>query len=354
MKQILQILIVFLFLVRCTSVQLKGEIHNPTTVDNWKLTIEHFPPESGKPEKKYPVIICHGLIGNRYNFTINENDSFVAQLQQEGYDVWILDLRGRRDAGVPSLFFGEHTYDFSFDDYASKDVDTAISYVLEKTKKDKVNWIGHSMGGMVVYARLGSMNENRIANLITLGSPFSFFQPTKNIKFMHSFNWLLPGLPVVPASTIARIEANTKLPLVPRKLFLNLFYYKSNIDSEIELKLKRHGTNNEAPNVFKQFSGAMETGVVQSLDKSVNYTANLKNITIPTLLISGKRDHLGSPYIVRYVYDSISSKDKTFMSIGKSEGNTEDYGHVDLIIGREMKKDIIKPFINWLEERNKK
>ncbi|MCB1179720.1 MAG: alpha/beta fold hydrolase, partial [Leptospiraceae bacterium] len=262
MKFYLLLAILISFATSCTSVNLKGEIHNPVTSDNWKLTMEHFPAKEGKTSKKYPVILCHGLIGNRYDFTLNEEKSYVHFLREEGYDVWILDLRGRRDAGTPSLFFGEHTYDFNFDDYASKDVDAAITYVIEKTGKNKVNWIGHSMGGMIMYARMGSMGENRVANLITVGSPFTFFHATKNLKLMQSFSWLTAIVPVVPSASIARIEANTKIPLVPRALFLNLFYYSPNMDPEDELKLKRHGTNNEAPGVMDQFSGSVETGMV--------------------------------------------------------------------------------------------
>lgn len=334
-----------------TSMHIKGEIHNPTTSDNWKLTLEHFKPRPRTIHRKYPVIICHGLIGNRNYFKIKEDESLVFRLTSQGYDVWLLDLRGRADAGSPSLFWGDKTYNYSFDDYATKDVDATINYVLEKTGASKVNWIGHSMGGMVIYTKVGTYKEDRIANLVTVGSPFSFYNPTKSLKILNGFSEIIPFVPVMPTASIAHLDSDYKIP-IPQYPFMRLFYYRENMEPTMEIKLKSLSTSNESPNVFKQFGNAVETGEVHSLDGKISYTSNLKNITIPVFLIAGRRDHLGTPMIVRQVYDSISSKDKTMLVAGRSEGLAEDYGHVDLVMGTNSDKDINVPIANWLNDRN--
>lgn len=338
----------------CSSaaIYLEGEIHHPKTSDNWDLTLENIKHRRKKISKKYPVIICHGLVGNRNYFKINEEKSIAYSLMAEGYDVWLLDLRGRADAGKPSLYFGDKTYNYSFDDYATKDVDAAISYVLEKTGAEKVNWIGHSMGGMVVYTKIGTYQENRIANLVTIGSPFSFYNPTKYVKWLNMGSFLLRAIPVIPSANIAKLDSDYKIPL-PEKPFLRLFYYKENTESEVEHNLKSLSTNNESPNVFKQFANGVETGEVHSLDGNISYTANLKNVKVPVFLIAGRRDHLGTPAIVRQVYDNIGSRDKTMLVAGRSEGHSEDYGHVDLVMGTWAFKDINNPILKWLNERNK-
>lgn len=339
-------------LYQCSArIDLQGEIHHPKTSDNWDLTLEHHSPRKLSSAKKFPVIICHGLIGNRNYFKIKEEESIVYRLISEGYDVWLLDLRGRTDAGTPSLFFGEKTYNFSFDDYATKDVEAAISYVLAKTGAEKVNWIGHSMGGMVVYTKIGTFQEKRIANLVTLGSPFSFYNPTKNVKTLNSLSFLLRFIPVIPSASIAHLGSDYKIPL-PEKPFLRLFYYKENTEPSVEHALKSVSTNNESPNVFKQFANGVKTGEILSLDESISYTSNLKNIKIPVFLIAGRRDHLGTPMIVRHVYDNIGSNDKTMLIASRAEGHSEDYGHVDLVMGTHSNKDINTPIVKWLNERN--
>jgi polyhydroxyalkanoate synthase len=353
-KNILLMTIFFIILnaYACTAkIHLQGEIHHPKTSDNWDLTLEHHAARKNTIAKKYPVIICHGLVGNRNYFKIKEEESIVYRLISEGYDVWLLDLRGRTDAGTPSLFFGDKTYNYSFDDYATKDVDAAISYVLAKTGAAKVNWIGHSMGGMVVYAKIGTFKENRIANLVTLGSPFSFYNPTKLLKILNGFSFFLRIIPVVPSANLAHLNSDYGIPLPQAPM--RLFYYKENTEPEVEHALRSVSTNNESPNVFKQFANGIKTGEIQSLDGNTSYTANIKNITVPVFLIAGRRDHLGTPMIVRQVYDNIGSSDKTILVAGRAEGMNEDYGHVDLVMGTNTDKDINVPIANWLNERNK-
>src|SRR6478736_6475086 len=93
-----------------SAIKLPGEVQQPVTADGWALTVEHFPPAKGTPKRPRPVLICHGILANRAYFKIDEEQSVVAQLTRQGYDVWLLDLRGRRDAGSPGYVFGEHRY----------------------------------------------------------------------------------------------------------------------------------------------------------------------------------------------------------------------------------------------------
>jgi pimeloyl-ACP methyl ester carboxylesterase len=365
---------IFVFYIGCKTDQifLQGEIHHPKTSDNWDLTLERFSPYVGTPVRKYPVIICHGIIGSRNYFKIREGKSIVAGLQSEGYEVWLLDLRAREDGTKASLYFsksdvykefkfsnliksewwfGKKRYnDFSFDEYATKDLDAAIDYVIEKTGTPKVNWIGHSMGGMVALTKIGSYSEDRIANLVTIGTPYTFLKEIETTKVSRAstfnfFSWLSP---VIPTGTASKANAYFWIP-VP---FLGLFTYNANVYKDDETRLKKYATNNESPKVVRQFSDAMKDSALKSFNKSINYSSNLSNVTIPSFFIAGRRDHIASASNVRDVYDRIGSTDKEMLVAGRSEGHEEDYGHVDLIIGRNVDKDINKPITNWLNKRN--
>lgn len=223
-RRIFLILLLGTFLSQCkTSIQLQGEIHHPKTEDGWDLTLEHFPPAPGSPSKKYPVILCHGFITNRTYMKINEKSSLVGRLQKEGYDVWLLDLRGRRDAGYPSLFFGDKTFSYSMDDYIRYDADTAIKHVLNSTGKDKVNWIGHSLGGAIIYSRIGSFGEKRIVNFVAIGSSAILDSPSFALKSWDILAPLMNLLPVVPAETWIGIEGATGISFYPKNFSKNFF-----------------------------------------------------------------------------------------------------------------------------------
>ncbi len=356
-------LIIFIhcILISCSSIQVQGNRHILETKDGWKIGIERITSLQPSSKKKYPVIVCHGLMGTGEYFKQNEEDSLVYQLAKEGYEVFVLNLRGRKIEGLnskgekdsstnPGNYFGKTYNDFSFDDYAKYDVDTAISYVLSVTNSEKVNWIGHSMGGMVVYARAGSMGENRISNLVTLGSPFSFPFKPKKLNLLNTASPLLKLLPNIPVGSLANFSSRTPFEFY---YLMSLYYYPENMDDEQIRRLTRLGANNESPRVFQQFANGMGNWNFESEDKRIKYTDNLSNIQMPVLLVAGRRDHLGSPYIVRHVYEKIGSKDKTMLMISRTEGRSEDYGHVDLVAGKGIVKDVIPGILSWMNERNK-
>ncbi len=361
MNKINTIIFGLLLFISCTSIKIKGENKIIETKDGWKIGIERFEAFPGIPKKKNPVILCHGLMGTKEYFKQNEEESIVYQLTKEGYEVYVLNLRGRQSEGqnekgendsstTSGYWFGKTYNDYSFDDYAKYDVDAAITYVLATTKAEKVNWIGHSMGGMVIYARAGTMGETRISNLVTIGSPFSFPFKPKKLNLLGALEPALNVLPTVPVGSLAEFSSWTPIDFY---YFMSLYYYPENMDKEQVRRLTRFGANNESPRVFKQFANGMGKWNFESLDGKDKYTDNVSNIKIPVLLIAGRRDHLGSPYIVRHVYEKLGSVDKTIMMISRADGHSEDYGHVDLVAGKGIVKDVVPGLISWMNERNK-
>ncbi|MCB1137719.1 MAG: alpha/beta fold hydrolase [Leptospiraceae bacterium] len=340
-------------LVHCATTPLpEGELFHPVTEDGYPLSLEHFPANPGATARKYPIILCHGFMASRNYFKMNGSRSLAMELQARGYDVWLLDLRGRPDAGSPSVFFGDYTYNYNMDDYIRQDMDTAISFVLARTGKDGVNWVGHSMGGMIAYARIGSYGETRIKNLITLGSPFLFTTPTRNLNTWNSLGICNSILPVLPMGSLARLERHSCISLSPDKYLMDMFWYPDNLPEGMLDTMKEHVANNIAPGVIEQFAGAVEKGDVRSIDGEINYTRNLGNIKIPVLLVGGRRDHLGSPYMLREIYERLGSQDRTLFIASRANGQQEDYGHTDLFVGIHAFEDILPVVLEWLDERN--
>ncbi|TGM90319.1 alpha/beta fold hydrolase [Leptospira licerasiae] len=340
-------------IVSCSAnIALKGEILHPKTSDGWDLTLEHFPPLQGSANKKYPVILCHGFIANRIYLKINEKSSIVAHLQKEGYDVWLLELRGKQEAGSPSLFWGDKTFDYSIDDYIKQDADAAIQYVVKNTGKEKVNWIGHSMGGMLQYARLGSLGENRVANFVAIGSPAIMDPPSDALKLWSSFTWAMNLWPAVPTETWSGIRGGTGLPIFPKRSFEEVFWHAPNIDPKIVSGIFTDSIATVSKREARQMDKIVETGQFRSEDGKLIYSQAFGNIKIPVLLVAGRRDKLGFAYSLRYVYDQLGSTDKTLFVLSKGKGFSEDYGHTDLVVGKKADDEVFPTIINWLNKRN--
>jgi polyhydroxyalkanoate synthase len=333
----------------CAShpIHLKGEISHPKTADGWPLTLEHLPPEPGAPRRTDPVILCHGFLANRTYFKLNEERSLAAMLRAAGYDVWLLDLRGREAAGAPSYYFGERTYSYAIDDFIKNDIDTAITHVLKKTGAQHVSWIGHSMGGMIAYARIGSFGEERIARLVTIGSPGVLPLAGRTLMQMYSMSGGLAVLAVVPVAPFAQIKAETGLPFTPQGL-IDMLWYPPNVEPQIEEQVLRHTATNLSKGEARQFLRAFEDGEFVSKDGATDYSRNLKNVRVPVLLVAGRRDNLGDPSSIRAAYERVGSEDKTLVMAERSRGFSEDYGHTDLLVGRRAHREIHPRIIAWL------
>ena len=121
-----------------------GEVSHPRTRDGWPLTVERFRPAPSAPtaRKNRPVVLCHGLLSNRAYFKLDGPRSLPVVLAREGFDVYVVDLRGRPDAGKPGWYFGDHTYDYDIDDYVAYDVDAILGHVAATAGTSGVAWVG--------------------------------------------------------------------------------------------------------------------------------------------------------------------------------------------------------------------
>jgi len=339
-----------LLTISCASLPLQGTKHTVTTRDDWALTLEHFAAEPGIAKKNQPVLICHGLGANRQYFKSKDDNSLVKNLNRAGYDVWLMDLRGRNDAGETGYWFGKHTYSYDIDDYIHEDLNAAITYVLEKSGAAKLNYIGHSMGGIIMHARLGTLGERRVANFVAIASPMSFMpynEWTFKLYRMRGGMALLPMLPINPGAKVASI-----VPEVLYAPFTQAFIHPENTSDEVKMQLMRASLNNISKKEIKQFIYMTEHGAMYSADGKISYTENLKNVIVPVYLLAGRRDELADPAVVRDVYERVGAKDKQMEIFSRADGHVDDYGHTDLIIGKEAHREVHPKIIDWLNKRN--
>ena len=152
-----------------------------TPTDGWRLGVRHYRPEHPDPGK-LPVILCHGLGLNATFWTITD-DHLPSQLAARGYEVYVFDIRGsgenarigrcdRVNKCLRQTFLCERgESSWTVDDLVKYDVPAILDYVERETGRNRVNWIGHSLGGMLVFTYLEvSPHPERIANFVGMGS----------------------------------------------------------------------------------------------------------------------------------------------------------------------------------------
>ncbi|XP_049818494.1 lipase 1-like [Aethina tumida] len=141
----------------------KAEEHVVTTEDGYILTHHRIPSRKNlSVVNKHPILLIPGTSATSECFLLIGNISLGFVLVDQGYDVWLLNLRG-------SFYGMNHTsldpeedksfWDFSFHEYGFYDVAATIDYILNVTQVDKITTLGHSQGSTITFVTLASRPE---------------------------------------------------------------------------------------------------------------------------------------------------------------------------------------------------
>ncbi len=149
------------------------------TADGWSLVITRYRPEPQsfpQPLLGEPMLLVHGFCQNRHAWTSGE---FVKNLLYFGLDIHILELRGH---GKSSVEFQQERarqtgrklpadleWDWDIDSYFLYDLPAAVAGVRRITRRERIFYCGHSMGGMLGYGYAG-IHPQHFEGIITIGA----------------------------------------------------------------------------------------------------------------------------------------------------------------------------------------
>ncbi|KRZ56704.1 Gastric triacylglycerol lipase [Trichinella nativa] len=140
-----------------------AEEHDVTTVDGYIIRL-HRIPVSIENAGNTAVLLLHGLAASSTSFITNEPKQCLAfLLADRGYDVWLGNVRG-------NLFCQQHRsltsedpkfWRFSWDEMAAYDFPATVDYILEKTEKETLRFVGYSQGALIGFAALSLLPDLR-------------------------------------------------------------------------------------------------------------------------------------------------------------------------------------------------
>ena len=308
--------------------------------DGWPLLVARY--EGAAPKKALPVVLCHGLGANATNLDAIPEYSLARYLKSRGYDTFVLELRGAgRNVGAAPIPWRKR-WVHTFDDFVRLDAPAALKAVREATGADQALWVGHSMGGMIAYALAGSPEGAALRGVVAIASP-AFFRAPPGTRHLLGLNVLLRGR--LRIRTLARLFA----PLaayVPGKRFGSV---RSNFDPKLLRQVLHNVLDDMSGALIRQFARWSKDDVFDSNDGRVDYRAGLAKATTPFLLVAGASDDLAPPRGVERVHGLLGSSDKTYRLLSKATGAQMDYGHGDLVFGRDAPGEVFPLVADWLD-----
>lgn len=330
-----------------------------TTEDGWKLGIRRVRPAVPDPGK-LPIVLCHGLGLNGTFWTITDSH-LPEQLASRGYDVFICDFRGsgasqksgpigKINAGLrqtPFLEIGEGWW--TVDDLVRYDVPAILEFVKNETGRDRVNWVGHSLGGMLMFAYLETSPEAwKIANFVGMGSTV-IQAKYPQLAMLNANRGLRMMLSVISTGRIARPMMWYRPEFLAK---IDGFYFTAaNVDKKTIDRFYGYTLENPGKGALKQLDPYLDKGQFLSADRRFDYSKNLNRIATPLLMTAGEGDVMSDIASTQMTFDAVSSPDKTLMRFGRREGHVDDYGHCDLVWSRYAPVEVFPAVIEWLDRR---
>lgn len=312
------------------------------TADGWTLSLWHRAPRQQRFAQ--PVVLCHGLGNNHAIFEFRWRSHLARVLADAGFHVFSVDFRGAGRFAPPDPSFIEATVD----DYVDRDAPAVLEAVRAETGQAQVLWVGHSLGGIVGVLASARGAKGRLRALVTVGSPL-FFQPRS--LFLRA---LVLGRHLSPAGVFpARVLSTLFAPfagLVPPPNVASITARLSNVDGRDQRFLLANVFADLWRGVLDQLEAWIRTGHMTSAVTGEDLrTPALAVRDVPTLVVGGSVDHLAPLEMTQRFFSELQASEKELVLVGTAFGNAVEYGHGDLLVGRDADRDVYPPIVRFLE-----
>ncbi len=339
----------FAQLIHRSSHRLK---HRVATGDGWHIALYEYSPRKDAPQAELPpVVLCHGAFSRFHIYDWGGGEGLAPYLADLGRRVFAVELRGRGDslARSPRGRAKQYRQGWTIDDLLTHDVPATLEFVTRHTGAAQVDWVGHSMGGMLMLAHLSQEDDPRVRRVVTVGSAdFRFLGENdkagshdprrgerRRVDLAQLMSPVTRRLAMIPARPFMRTLA-IAAPLIPAK-YKATAYHAPNVERGVERRYLWHGFTNVSSRKFREFIRLPEPD-------------GLARYQHPTLFIAGERDLLVPPRLVKRTFEGVGSSDKRYRLFARSEGHRADYGHGDLLIGQYAPQEVFPPIAEFLSE----
>ena len=306
----------------------------------WLLSLrQSWNPDTVRRDRR-PLVIIQGYGMNAFIFGWHPNGpSMIEFLAGRGFEVWSVDLRAQGRAVCKG---GSKVY--HVEDVALGDLEVTFRKVLEetRTRHDRVDGVGCSLGGTYLYAHASLVPDNPLGAIVGMGAPLRWDVANPVIRLAFSQPWLVRRVPVTGVKRLARVA----LPVLARfPRLLHIYMHPEMIDmSQIEQLVEAVEDPNPALNEDMAWWFRRRDLLIQGTMVS----EALQRVTVPFLCMYGNGDGVVPPESAISAYRCIGTPEskKALHLVGDDRRK---FAHADMFISNPAQEMVFKPLADWLE-----
>jgi polyhydroxyalkanoate synthase len=298
---------------------------------------------SSQRTQAVPILLVFALINRPDIFDLEQGNSFVEYLLDQGYDVFLLDW------GVP----GDEDGDLGLEYYVCDALPWAIRETLRESGQDELTVLGWCIGGTLSAMHAALEPEAPIRNLALLTTPIDTDGGlyTSWIR-RDSFDpdHVTEAYPSVPGPAIEfankMMKPVTNYWTTYRQLWEGLLEGKDPRDS-YQPMAKWVADNPPFPGrAFREWTTWMykENRLVNGRLSLRGERVDLGAIDQNLLVVTAGADHIAPPPGTRPLLDLVSSEDVTHFD--------RPGGHIGLMAGSKAREEIWPDIVEWLDSRS--
>lgn len=310
--------------------------------EGWLLSLTQTWDPSRLVTARRPVLIVPGYGMNSFIFSYHPGGlSLEGWLANEGFEVWRVDLRNQGRAVSTG-----GSDDFAMEDLALTDLGVAIDAVLERTRTvaDRVDVIGASLGGTLMFVHAALNPSHRMGSLVSLGSPVRWVEVHPAIRLA----FVSPTLVGLVRLRGTRRMAELLLPLIARHTpwLLSIYMNPSITDTSAAREMVK---TVEDPNRHINRQIARWIRQRDLVVQGVNVTERVGELQRPLLCVLAQGDGIVPASTAAFPYHQAASTAKELLVVGD---DTVRMAHADLFVSREAHERVFRPLSSWLAVQN--
>lgn len=266
-----------------------------------------------------PVLMVHGMVSNGRVFYHESGKGLGSYLAQQGYDVYVADLRGQGLSRPAISRYSEHGQTETI----AEDIPALIRFVQQRSGKKKLHVAAHSWGGVYVSSALA-----RAPELIDSIYSCVYFGSKRAVK-------------------VRNLDRLVKIDV-----FWNLVGRSSNkLLGYVEGKGLRLGSDNETMKTHLQCLDWVNSTAWVDADDGFDYGEALRFHSLPpTWYIAAINDRsLGHRDDVQRFMEESGDHEARYTVLARDRGNALDYDHISMLTASQALMDHFPLVHVWLQ-----